>query len=227
MAIITAAVGRRCALLVAAALLGGCASTPEGLRGEYPGPSSPARAEPEDIGTEVRWGGRLLAVEPQRGRTCFEILSRELNDIARPRTDDGRGPGYRFLACRKGFIDPAGFEDDADITVAGRLTGFETRSIGEYDYRFPVVEYGAAGSRCRKLIGSRTIRRPGGGTTRTGARGPGTTTSARESCRSETPDLSGRKPDPNRFPTRNPVLIRITLPPRAGSISDPAAPRGP
>ena len=139
----TAPIGRLCAALLGAALLGGCASMPEGLRGDYPGPATPVRAEPEDIGTAVRWGGRLLEVQPQQERTCFEILSRPLNDVGRP-IDKGVGAGHRFLACRRGFVDPAGYSKNADITVVGRLADFETRSIGDYEYRYPVVRFDAA-----------------------------------------------------------------------------------
>ena len=45
--------------------------------------------------------------------------------------------GGRFIACRAGFYDPAIFQVDREVTVTGVVDGFETRRIGEYDYRFP------------------------------------------------------------------------------------------
>lgn len=129
-------------LLAAALALGACAGIPDKLAGDYPGPH-PDAAGPDDVGSEVRWGGRLLGVTPEAERSCFEILSRPLTDSARPGREDGR-PGRRFLACRSGFADPAAYPADADITVVGTLSGFETRAIGEYDYRYPVVRLGAA-----------------------------------------------------------------------------------
>ena len=45
----------------------------------------------------------------------------------------------RFLACRSGFYDPAIFAPDREVTVTGRIDGYETRRIGEYDYRYPRV----------------------------------------------------------------------------------------
>ena len=128
--------------LVLGAALAGCASTPDELRGGYTGPA-PAAATGDDVGTAVRWGGRLLEVQPGRDRTCFEILSRELDDIARP-DENGTRSGRRFLACRAGFADPAAWPAGSDITVVGEISGFETRPIGEYDYRYPVVQLGAA-----------------------------------------------------------------------------------
>ena len=45
--------------------------------------------------------------------------------------------GGRFIACRAGFYDPAIFQADREVTVTGVIDGYETRRIGEYDYRFP------------------------------------------------------------------------------------------
>lgn len=136
-------VRERTILLAALALLlAGCASTPESLRGGFTD-LQPANAGQADIGDRVRWGGRLLEVRPRSDRTCFEILSRGLDDIARP-VDSSNRPGRRFLACRDGFDDPAAYPEDADITVIGELTGFEVRTIGEYDYRYPVLRLEAA-----------------------------------------------------------------------------------
>lgn len=133
----------RYTLILATALaLGACASIPDELAGEYGGPS-PRAASPADVGAEVRWGGRLLAVTPEAKRSCFEILSRPLSRIARP-VADGGGSGQRFLACRRGFVDPAAYPAGADITIVGRLSAFETRMVGDYDYRYPVVRLRAA-----------------------------------------------------------------------------------
>lgn len=128
--------------LVLGTALAGCASTPDELRGDYTGPA-PAQASEEDLGTAVRWGGRLLEVQPQRDRTCFEILARELDARARP-VEKRAQPGRRFLACREGFDDPASWPADSDITVIGGISAFETRPIGEYEYRYPVLQLNAA-----------------------------------------------------------------------------------
>lgn len=117
-------------------LLAGCASTPEALQGTFRA-LDPAAAAEGDIGSNVRWGGTLLEVRPEKQRTCFEILSRPLSDTGRPRAD--ASSGRRFIACRDGFVDPAAFPAERLVTVAGELTGFHTRPIGDYDYRFPVV----------------------------------------------------------------------------------------
>lgn len=130
----------RFAVLAASiALLGACASVPQPLQGEF-NPITPRDAAATDsTGASVRWGGRIVNVEPQANRTCFEMISTMLGESGRPYwgSDD---TGGRFLACRTGFYDPAVFEKNREVTFIGRVAGYENRRIGEYDYRFPRVE---------------------------------------------------------------------------------------
>jgi outer membrane lipoprotein len=51
-------------------------------------------------------------------------------------SEDGSG---RFIACKAGFYDPAIFLKDRELTVLGRIDGYESRKIGDYDYRQPRV----------------------------------------------------------------------------------------
>lgn len=118
--------------------LAGCATAPKPLRGEF-SPLVPAQAAASgQVGDLIRWGGRIIAVTPTPQETCFEILGRELSNKARPvlKADQSQG---RFLACRAGFYDPAIFTTERDVTITGRITGFETRQIGEYEYRYPQI----------------------------------------------------------------------------------------
>lgn len=130
----------RLALLAAStALLAACATQPKPLQGEF-APITPRDAAANDsTGAAVRWGGRIVDVEPQNNRTCFEMISTNLGSSGRPYwgSDD---TGGRFLACRTGFYDPAVFEKNREVTFIGRLSGYENRKIGGYDYRFPVVD---------------------------------------------------------------------------------------
>jgi outer membrane lipoprotein len=121
--------------LSAACLLAACA-TPAPLKGSY-APITPQDASASDAtGTIVRWGGRIVSVEPQSQRTCFQVIATRLQDSGRPRSN-GDDTGGRFIACRAGFYDPAVFEKNREVTFTGRIDGYETRKIGEYDYRFP------------------------------------------------------------------------------------------
>ncbi|MGY0558264.1 MULTISPECIES: Slp family lipoprotein [unclassified Lysobacter] len=125
-------------LALAAALLASCATQPMPLQGEFAQVSPRDATTADRTGALVRWGGRIVQVEPESNRTCFEMISTRLTVQARPywATDD---VGGRFIACREGFYDPALFQVNREVTFTGRIDGYETRRIGEYDYRFPRV----------------------------------------------------------------------------------------
>lgn len=127
-------------VLAAASLLAACATQPVvPLRGEY-APLTPRQAaETDATGRTVRWGGRIVQVEPRADSTCFEMVSSQLDANGRPqwRDDD---TGGRFIACRTGFYDPAVFEVNREVTFTGRLSGHESRGIGGYSYRFPLLD---------------------------------------------------------------------------------------
>jgi outer membrane lipoprotein len=122
--------------ILAAALVAACATQPAPLRGQY-NPITPAQATDHDsTGATVRWGGRIVEVEPKENRTCFEVISTRLNNYGRPYWASDE-IGGRFIACRNGFYDPALFEKNREVTFTGRIDGYESRKIGSYDYRFP------------------------------------------------------------------------------------------
>lgn len=124
------------AVAALAVALAGCATQSKPLRGEFD-PVTPHQAAQQDsTGAVVRWGGRIIRTEPMADRTCFEMLSTRLDANGRPywAADDTRG---RFIACRNGFYDPALFDAKREVTFTGRIDGYETRKIGDYEYRFP------------------------------------------------------------------------------------------
>lgn len=125
-------------LCAVVALTAACATAPKPLRGEFASLAPEQASAAQATGDSVRWGGRIVSVTPDDTSTCFEILGRDLGDTARPTRAADLSNG-RFLACRAGFYDPAIFAPDRDVTVTGRIAGFETRPIGEYDYRYPKV----------------------------------------------------------------------------------------
>ncbi|NUS37449.1 MAG: hypothetical protein HOQ02_00280 [Lysobacter sp.] len=132
---------RLASLSLIAMLLAACATAPAPLQGPF-SPITPRDATDRDsTGAMVRWGGRIVQVEPQENRTCFEMLSTGLDDSGRPywQTDN---VGGRFIACRTGFYDPALFEKNREVTFTGRISGYDLRKVGGYDYRFPHVEAG-------------------------------------------------------------------------------------
>lgn len=126
-------------LALAGALLAGCATHPAPLQGDYL-PITPQQAAAGDqTGASVRWGGRVIEVDPRATHTCFTVLSAHLDSYGRPYSDND-GSGGRFVACRDGFYDPAVFERDREVTFTGRIGGYEQQRVGEYDYRLPRLD---------------------------------------------------------------------------------------
>jgi len=97
--------------------------------------ADPVRARaPDACGQRVRWGGSIVSVEPRTSETCFEVVERPLDAVARPRDTDESGG--RFIACAPGFYDPVVYEKGREITVVGVVDAPATGTIGEYEYQF-------------------------------------------------------------------------------------------
>jgi len=124
-------------VLAAAVIASGCVSIPRPLEGNFPD-FYPDQVTERSVGARVRWGGVILETEPDSDRTCLEILARNLDRSYRPVVSDhSRG---RFLACRDGFQDPAIFRRGREVTIIGYLDEIMPGRIGEYEYRYPVLD---------------------------------------------------------------------------------------
>jgi outer membrane lipoprotein len=89
------------------------------------------------IGRRVRWGGTIVEVENMEKDTWIQVVSRPLDRDGAPQaTDSSEG---RFFARIDGFLDPAIYAADRDITVTGVLEQGLSRKVGEYPYLLPVV----------------------------------------------------------------------------------------
>ena len=97
-----------------------------------------ARAEQSrHVGTQVRWGGAIAAVTNLESETLVEVVARNLDGSGRPREED-YSPG-RFIARIPGFIDPTVYAAQREFTVFGTLEKPREGKIGEFAYRYPVV----------------------------------------------------------------------------------------
>jgi outer membrane lipoprotein len=117
--------------------LAACTTIPTELQGEYAN-VSPARVEPASFGSTVRWGGVIIDAKNEQQRTCFEVLSRELDKYLRPKVEDITSG--RFIACQDGFSDPEVFAKGREVTLVANITGIEERKIDEFNYRYPVLQ---------------------------------------------------------------------------------------
>lgn len=130
---------RRLLLTAAGALaLGGCATIPQPLEGNFPPVSLTAARSGTAITTPVRWGGEIIETQPREQQTCFFVLAEPLDSQARPQPEDNSLG--RFVACKDGFYDPEVFQKGREITVTGTLAGTAQHKIGSFDYTYPKVE---------------------------------------------------------------------------------------
>lgn len=127
---------------IAVFLLTACASTvPEAIRTEASGNVQIAqvREQPQQFrGAVVRWGGHIASTRNERDQTVLEVVGRKLNGEGRPLEED-RSLG-RFLVKADGFLDPAVYKPDREVTVRGRVEAVVTQSIGEFRYAYPVIK---------------------------------------------------------------------------------------
>ena len=123
-----------------ATLLGACASAPQPLQGNFV-PVSPEQAVVgQQVGANVRWGGRIVQTQPGPDSTCFQVIATPLGASGRPDSNSRDQAQGRFIACRSGFYDPAVFTPGREVTFVGRVDNTsDTVRIGEYDYRLPTM----------------------------------------------------------------------------------------
>jgi len=128
------------AIVAVAASLAACATIPQPLQGTYTDLTTAQAQQGGAGGTKVRWGGEIIKTEPGPQETCFFLLSRPLDDEARPKMATDNDSQGRFVACRSGFYDPEVFARGRELTVTGTLHGTVSQKVGEYDYAYPRVE---------------------------------------------------------------------------------------
>lgn len=131
-----------CMLLLGLSLFGCASDLPRDIASPPPHGNPPlaaVRADPGRFsGTPVRWGGTIAAVENRKNDTWIDVVGRQLERDGRPIVGD-RSEG-RFMAKLHGFVDPAVYAKGRELTVAGTIAGELTKRIGQFPYRFVVVD---------------------------------------------------------------------------------------
>lgn len=97
-----------------------------------------ALAEPGRVGATVIWGGRVVGIVNTGETTELEVLALPLKSGDRPdRNADGSA---RFVIRHTGFLEPMTFAPGRYVSVLGRFVGIESRSVGAFSLRHPVVQ---------------------------------------------------------------------------------------
>jgi outer membrane lipoprotein len=89
-------------------------------------------------GETVMWGGKVIQTQAKDSATELVVLHLGLGSGDRPRDND-QSQG-RFLVRSDRFLDPAIYPHGTLITVVGPVKGTEVRTIGEMEYRYPVMD---------------------------------------------------------------------------------------
>jgi len=121
--------------------LTGCVSVPDAIKGSSPTPQQDLvrvmNAPELYVGQEARFGGKVVEVMNQQGKTRLEIATVPLDSGARPVL--GEASRGRIYADINGFLDPVDFRGQL-ITVVGTITGTEQGKIGNTPYKFMILQ---------------------------------------------------------------------------------------
>ncbi|URN97685.1 Slp family lipoprotein [Leclercia adecarboxylata] len=121
--------------------LTGCVSVPDAIQGSSPTPQQDLvrvmNAPELYVGQEARFGGKVVEVINQQGKTRLEIATVPLDSGARPVL--GEASRGRIYADVNGFLDPVDFRGQL-ITVVGPITGSEQGKVGNTPYKFMTMQ---------------------------------------------------------------------------------------
>lgn len=114
-----------------ALMLSGCVTVPDAIKGSSPTPQQDLarvmNAPQLYVGQEARFGGKVVDVQNQQGKTRLEIATVSLDSGARPALGEvSRG---RIMADVNGFLDPVDFRGQL-VTVVGPISGTVDGKIG-------------------------------------------------------------------------------------------------
>ena len=121
-------------------LLSGCAGSPDYANYGAVGALTPQRvsAQPQlGVGKQVLWGGIIMKTVNLKESTQIEVLAFPLDSRERPKLD--QPPLGRFIFEKRGYLEPANYASQRQITVRGTVTDTLPGRVGESDYNYPLV----------------------------------------------------------------------------------------
>ena len=88
-------------------------------------------------GTQVIWGGRIIAVENREQTTEVEIVGYPLDRDQQPMPDSPTVG--RFILVLPGFVEPFDYPAGRHLSVHGFITGSRLGLVDEHDYLYPLL----------------------------------------------------------------------------------------
>lgn len=126
-------------IVVVGSTLAGCSAKPVLPVAE---PNPPVAAVQENIeaykNTPITWGGVILETNNGEEQSEVLIITKRLESSTRP--IEGDQTLGRFIAKIDGFLDPAIYSKDREMSVHGVIIGQETRKVDDFEYTYPVVQ---------------------------------------------------------------------------------------
>lgn len=124
--------------------LSGCVTVPDEIKGTSATPQQDLtqvmNAPQLYVGQEARFGGKVINISNQQGKTRLEIATVPLDSGARPILGEpSRG---RIYADVNGFLDPVDFRGQL-VTVVGPISGTVDGKVGETPYKFMLMQVNA------------------------------------------------------------------------------------
>ncbi|WP_312985114.1 Slp family lipoprotein [Atlantibacter sp.] len=121
--------------------LSGCVTIPDAIKGSSEMPQQDLAAVMDAprlyVGQEARFGGKVVSIQNQQGKTRLEIATVPLDSGARPVLGEpSRG---RIYADVNGFLDPVDFRGQL-VTVLGPITGAVDGKVGATSYKFMTMD---------------------------------------------------------------------------------------
>lgn len=122
-------------------VLSGCVTVPDAIKGTSATPQQDLtqvmNAPQLYVGQEARFGGKVVSINNQQGKTRLEIATVPLDSGARPILGEpSRG---RIYADVDGFLDPVDFRGHL-VTVVGPISGTVDGKVGETPYKFMLMQ---------------------------------------------------------------------------------------
>lgn len=127
--------------LILAALLTGCASTPDFDTTQVDRSLTPQSVVAEPGASRDRlilWGGTILDTRNLKESTQIEILAYPLNTSHRPLLESK--PLGRFILHHPGYLEPATYSQGRLLTVLGKVSGSHSGAIGESTYTYAIID---------------------------------------------------------------------------------------